>query len=119
MSPQEKSFKSPDNLILTLAEVTVLRALELAGSRLRARESRSPRSRLAHVAKWDTHIELRARIEELEKLLKGAWDIPVKVGFPSGLLRVLEAYCHAVLVAGTAYNREGLRAKLKSSGFIS
>jgi hypothetical protein len=119
MHPRGQSFKNQDNLMLTLAELTVLRALELAGSRLRARESRYPRSRLAHVAKWNTHIELRARIEDLEKLLKGAWDIPKKAGLPPGLLKALETYCHTVLIEGTAYNREGLRAKLKSGGFIS
>lgn len=117
--PQGEPFKSPDRLLFTLAEVATLRSLELAGSRLKARENRSPRGRLTHIPKWDTHIEIRATSGELEKLLKGAWDIPAKAGCPADLLNVLDSHCRQILVEGTAYSREALRGELKVHGFLS
>jgi hypothetical protein len=117
--PQGEPFKSPDRLLFTLAEVATLRSLELAGSRLKARENRSLRGRLTHIPKWDAHIEIRATSGELEKLLKGAWDIPTKAGCPADLLNVLDSHCRQILIEGTAYSRDALRGDLRVHGFLS
>ncbi|MDQ0404444.1 hypothetical protein ABVB69_05150 [Streptomyces sp. NPDC000349] len=104
MLRSENLNTNQDLLFTTLSEVAMLRALELAGSRL-AVNNRPSRAALNQLPKWDVHTLLRVKESDLGSLLKGAWDIPKASGYPEELLRALDEHSRIILMAGIAYSR--------------
>lgn len=104
MLRSENMDTNQDLLFTSLSEVAVLRALELAGSRL-AVNNRPSRAALNQLLKWDVHTLFRVKESDLGSLLKGAWDLPKASGYPDELLRALDEHTRIILMAGIAYSR--------------
>jgi hypothetical protein len=104
---------SSEPLILIISEMAAIRALELAGNRLKGEYDRSYQSALNKVPRWDAHTIVRAEEKHLDKILEGAWEIPRAVGVPEPLLEILDVHVRAVLTAGIPYSREDLKSSLR------
>lgn len=94
--------------LVAVSEMAVMRALQLAGNRVLGRRGRSVRGPMRSVDRWSIHVHLPVEDHELDALLEGAWEIPVAVGLPSGLLDALESHVRALLAAGIEFRREDL-----------
>ncbi|MER5358809.1 hypothetical protein [Streptomyces sp. NPDC002785] len=94
-------------LFTSLSEVAILRALEVAGNRLK-KNDRPSRAAVNHLPKWDVHTFLPAKEANLDSLLKGSWDIPRASGYPDRLLQALDEHARIILTAGIAYSRADL-----------
>ncbi|RNF94877.1 hypothetical protein [Streptomyces botrytidirepellens] len=95
-------------LVTAVSEMAVLRALQLAGNRLLGKRGRSVRGPMKDVEPWSIHVHLPVAEHELDALLKDAWQIPVAVGLPGGLLDALDAHVRTLLAAGMEFRRDDL-----------
>lgn len=110
--------------LLVAANATVLRGLELAGSRLR---DRSTFSQHPNLAKHQVHTKIKARdVLHAASILDGAWThLPVLLEqfdsnlSPMKVRQVLTRYCTLLLTEGIEHETERLVAVLAGSGLIN
>lgn len=88
-------------------ELAVLRALEIAGKRLLSAAGRQYRGQVSGPA-WSlhTHPSLRARPEQLDELLRGAYDTlhASPIGQAPGAVDLVDGYCRELLLAGVPHH---------------
>ncbi|WP_225801482.1 hypothetical protein [Streptomyces sp. NK15101] len=94
--------------LIAVSEMAVMRALQLAGNRILGKRGRSVRGPMRSVDLWSIHVHLPVEDHELDALLKDAWEIPVAVGLPSGLLDALDRHVRTLLAAGIEFRRDDL-----------
>lgn len=99
-------------LVTAVAEMAILRALELAGNRLLGMRSRSLRGPLRTVPPWMIHTRVPVETHEIDRLLPHAWDVPRSLGLPSFLIDVLDRHVRILLAAGIAFDRGDLQKSL-------
>lgn len=102
-------IQSPrETVAAAMAEMAVLRALQVAGRRLLARRSRAVRGPLRTVPPWELHVHLPVGDTDLALLLRDAWVIPQAVGLPSTMIEELDQHVRILLAAGLGYRRDDL-----------
>ncbi|HBF82181.1 MAG TPA: hypothetical protein DD420_20320 [Streptomyces sp.] len=102
-------IQSPrETVAAAMAEMAVLRALQVAGRRLLARRSRAVRGPLRTVPSWELHVHLPVGDTDLALLLRDAWVIPEAVGLPSTMIEALDQHVRILLAAGLGYRRDDL-----------
>ncbi|WJY41998.1 hypothetical protein QT196_34735 [Streptomyces sp. P9-2B-2] len=95
-------------VVAAVAEMAVLRALELVGRRLLARRSRAVRGPLQAVPPWELHIHLSVGDTDLDVLLRDAWAIPEALKLPSLVIESMDHHVRILLAAGLGYCRDDL-----------
>ncbi|MER7050605.1 hypothetical protein [Streptomyces jumonjinensis] len=95
-------------VVVAVAEMAVLRALQVAGHRLLARRGRAVRGPLRAVPPWELHVHLPVGDADLDVLLRDAWAIPTAVGLPSVVIEGLDQHVRILLAAGLGYRRDDL-----------
>ncbi|MFR9796507.1 hypothetical protein ACL02U_11470 [Streptomyces sp. MS06] len=109
-------IQSPrETVAAAMAEMAVLRALQVAGRRLLARRSRVVRGPLRTVPPWELHVHLPVGDTDLALLLRDAWVIPEAVGLPSTMIEALDQHVRILLAAGLGYRRDDLFKTLRAS----
>lgn len=100
--------------ILQAAHLAVLRALELAGRRM---VPRSEKRHAPEVPVHERHTCLVIELNELDRLVSGAWDM-LTVAMPErpGLVDALDAYTRELLYEGRRHTLIELRARLAAAG---
>ncbi|MGW7207612.1 hypothetical protein [Streptomyces sp. NPDC054837] len=99
-------------LLVAVSEMSVLRALQLAGNRILGKRGRSVRGPMKSVVPWSIHVHLPVQANELDGLLKDAWQIPVEAGLPADLLDALDRHARTLLAAGLEFRRNDLELTL-------
>lgn len=88
-------------------ELAVLRALEIAGKRLLSAAGRQYRGQVSGPA-WalHTHPSLRARPDQLDELLRGAYDTlrASPIGQAPGAVEMIDGYVRDLLLAGVPHS---------------
>ena len=103
-------------LVAIACDMTVLRALELAGGRLATIAERS--GRWGHVPRHEIHTKVGSvSVEAAEKAVSGAWShvprLAVKLNVDEGSLRLtLHSYCMRLITEGIAHDDDLLAAAL-------
>ncbi|MER8027830.1 hypothetical protein ABTZ78_02460 [Streptomyces bauhiniae] len=97
-----------ETVVVAVAEIAVLRALQVAGRRLVARRSRTVRGSLQAVPPWELHVHVPVGDTDLDLLLRDAWVIPEAVGLPSMVIERLDQHVRILLAAGLGYRRGDL-----------
>lgn len=97
-----------ETVAAAMAEMAVLRALQVAGRRLLARRSRAVRGPLQTVPPWDLHVHLPVGDTDLALLLRDAWVISEAVGLPAVMIEELDQHVRILLAAGLGYRRDDL-----------
>lgn len=107
--------------LVAVADVVVLRALEVAGKRVAGRD-RSLRGRLQAegVAPWRVHTLVRPDLPTVLRALDGAWDaLPFLVdeygccgATPEQVEAVLSRYARDLLLTGQEHRTSELRVRL-------
>ncbi|MDO0936377.1 hypothetical protein QQY66_33495 [Streptomyces sp. DG2A-72] len=96
-------------MFTAVAELTVLRALELAGERIIRWAERSSRGPLKAFKPISVHVQRPVKEADLDEVLpKGAWAIPAVAGLPDELIEVLDRHTRILLVVGLEFRREDL-----------
>ena len=104
-------MQSEDRLILftAVAELAVLRAIELAGDRIIRWAERPSRGPLKAFKPISVHVQRPVEEADLDKVLQeGAWEIPAVAGLPEELIEALDRHTRILLVAGLEFRREDL-----------
>ncbi|MEU0811371.1 hypothetical protein [Streptomyces sp. NPDC005970] len=96
-------------MFTAVAELAVLRALELAGDRIIRWAERSSRGPLKAFKPISVHVQRPVAEADLEEVLpKGAWIIPAVAGLPEELIEALDRHTRILLVAGLEFQRKDL-----------
>lgn len=108
---------------LVLADALILRALEVAGTRLL---TPALRGRWPEVPKSELHTKIKVRdFEHADKLLLNAWDslpgLAAGLRFASqlDLEEALNTYCRTLLVRSVTHSRTLLAEYLRGAGILS
>ncbi|MET9655799.1 hypothetical protein [Streptomyces sp. NPDC006510] len=100
-------------LFTTVAELAVLRAIELAGERITKRVERSHRGPLKSFMPFSVHVQHPTEEGDLDEILPDeAWVIPVAAGLPKDLIEALDRHTRILLAAGLEFRREDLALTL-------
>jgi hypothetical protein len=96
-------------LFTAVAEMAVLRAIELAGDRIIRRAERSSRGPLKEFKPISVHVQRPVPHAELDEILPSdAWAIPRILGLADEFVEALDAHTRIVLAAGLEFRREDL-----------
>lgn len=106
----------PCNEVVQLAHLAVLRALELVGRRM---IPRSEKRTAPTVPAYEMHTELVAEADELDRLMRGAWDM-LTVAAPGrpDLVEALDAYTRTTVYKGHHHTLEAMHEHLVSAGVV-
>jgi hypothetical protein len=100
-------------LLSAVAELSVLRAIELAGDRIIRRAERSLRGPLKAFKPISVHVQRPVEEADLDDILtRDAWAIPAVAGLPKSLIDALDGHMRILLVAGLEFRREDLALTL-------
>jgi hypothetical protein len=101
----------PDPALMAACDALVVRALELAGKRIRSRRPRAERGRLQEIDAAAVHTQIALTAEEIDslRLLDGAWDrvpaVAARYGVEAGCMEAtLDSYVRELLAAGIAHS---------------
>jgi hypothetical protein len=99
-----------DDCLLMACELAVLRALELAGKRMRGSSARNVRNGLLQVPGHELHTHMSGRRMSLDELMEGVWGTfeLVVPGRPE-LLEDLDQYVRLLIRLREQHDRERLR----------
>lgn len=106
----------PCDEVVPLAHLAVLRALELVGRRM---IPRSEKRNAPDVPAYEMHTELVAEAAELDKLMRGAWDM-LAVAMPDrpDLVAALDAYTRTTVFEGRPHTLAAMRDHLETARVI-
>lgn len=96
-------------LFTAVAEMAVMRALELAGDRIIRRVERSSRGPLKEFKPISVHVQRPVQHTQLNEILpSAAWEIPAVLGFADKFIEALDEHTRILLAAGLEFRREDL-----------
>ncbi|MGZ9934939.1 hypothetical protein ACXNSR_34260 [Streptomyces sp. NC-S4] len=96
-------------LFTAVAEISVLRALELAGDRIIRRVERSSRGPLKEFKPILVHVHRPVQELDLATILPDeAWAIPAALGLADEFIEALDGHTRILLAAGLEFRREDL-----------
>lgn len=113
--PPEQASMSISALLA--CDLAVTRALEVAGKKIRSTKlPRSQQGSFQQVPAWLMHTHVPARVEELDKLLDGAWSA-FAVATPefAALAPALDEYVRLLLQHGVAHERRCLTEVIRKA----